>query len=149
MIKSMGIKNILDYLSGKGYLYIPGCEDDLKDLLIGHSIKKVNEDTLELDNGIKLVFEGNEGCICGYEAGEYEITELNDCENIITNVEFNTIKTNDDDDWYDDYSYRIFVFAENKKIKLLQCDGSDGNGHYGTGYHIDVKRVRIKGEDNE
>lgn len=129
---------MLDILSGKEYLYIPEEDNEkyLKDLLVGHSITKVNEDTLELDNGIKLEFTGNEGCCCG--SGEYEITELNECKNIITDVEFiNEIPKNDS--WGEEHSYKIFVYAENKKIKLLQCDGDDGNGYYGTGYHIDIK----------
>ena len=39
----------------------------------------------------------------------------------------------------DDTSYKIFVYAEDKKIKAVQVDGDDGNGYYGTGYSIMVK----------
>ena len=42
-------------------------------------------------------------------------------------------------DEYDGTSYKIFVYAENQKLKLLQVDGDDGNGYYGTGYSIIVK----------
>lgn len=142
-MESIGINNMIGILSGEGYLYVPDeeAEKDIKKLLIGHSIKKVDVNTLELDNGIQLEFIGNEGCICG--SGEYDISELNDCENIITNVEFT-------DEFkggcFDAHSYKIFVYAENKKIKLLQCDGTDGNGYYGTGYHINVK---LKEEGNK
>ena len=141
-IKSIGINNMIDILSGKRYNYFPDnqLEKDFKELLIGHSVKKVNNSTLELDNGIILEFEGNEGCVCG--AGEYCITELNGCNNIITNVEF-VDELVDGDYWGDEHSYKIFVFSEDKKIKLMQCDGDDGNGYYGTGYHIQVK---LKGE---
>ena len=126
---------MIDILSDGGYLYIPNNEKYLRRLLIGHSITKVNESTLELDNGIQLEFIGNEGCICG--AGDYGITELNECKNIITDVEF----TDDYNakDWHEPHSYKIFVYAENSEIKLLQCDGNDGNGYYGTGYHIKIK----------
>ena len=136
-MQSIGINNMLDILSGKGYLYIPETSNEiyLKDLLIGHSIVKVNENTLELDNGTQLEFIGNDGCCCG--AGEYDITELNECKNVITNVEFEDEANNSG--WGDAHSYKIFVYAENKKIKLLQCDGDDGNGYYGTGYHINIK----------
>lgn len=134
-MKSIGINNMIDILSDGGYLYIPNNEKHLRRLLIGHSITKVNESTLELDNGIQLEFIGNEGCICG--AGDYAITELNECKNIITDVEF----TDDYNakDWYEPHSYKIFVYAENSEIKLLQCDGNDGNGYYRTGYHIKIK----------
>jgi hypothetical protein len=136
-MKSIGISNMIDILSGKKYIYIPQKENEeyIKQLLIGHTISKVNENILELDNGIKLKFKGNDGCICG--AGRYDITELNDCKNIITNVEFED-KIIDEDSYGDEHKYSIFVYAENKKIKLLQCDGDDGNGWYGTGYHIDI-----------
>ena len=136
-MKSIGINNMIDILSGKNYIYMPQEKNEkyIKKLLIGHSIKKVSKNILELDNGIKLKFEGNKGCICG--SGYYNITELNECKNIITNVEFNKLKTNESG-WSDKYSYSIFVYAENKQIKLLQCDGDDGNGYYGTGYHIEI-----------
>ena len=81
----------------------------------------------------------NEGC-GGCSSGWYSITELNECDNVITNVEF---ECEDIDDEYDDTSYRIFVYAEDKRIKILQVDGTDGNGYYGTGYSI---RVREKSE---
>lgn len=134
-MNSIGIPNMLDILSGKNYCYIPqeDNEEMIKKLLIGHSVKKVNENTLELDNGIDLSFYGNDGC-GGCPSGNYDITELNECKNIITNVEFV-----DKEDGYTEHSYKIFVYAENKEIKLLQCDGDDGNGWYGTGYHIDIK----------
>ena len=48
--------------------------------------------------------------------------------------------------WSEEHCYKIFVYAENKKIKLLQCDGDDGNGYYGTGYHIEVKLKEAKHE---
>ena len=136
-MKSIGTNNMLDILSGKQYLYIPEEDNEkyLKELLIGHSITKVNGKTLELDNGTQLEFIGNEGCCCG--AGCYDITELNECKNVITNVEFENEENNSC--WGELYSYKIFVYAENKRIKLLQCDGDDGNGYYGTGYHINIK----------
>lgn len=144
-MKSIGVVNMLDKLSGAGYLYVPDAKDEntIKELLIGHSIKKVNDEILELDNGVQLEFYGNEGCCCG--AGCYDITELNECENAITNVEF-TDEENPEDKYGDERIYKIFVYTENQKIKLLQCDGDDGNGYYGTGYHI---KVRLKNGDDE
>jgi hypothetical protein len=138
MIKSIGVLNMIDMLSGKNNLYIPGQDEEkVRKLLLGHSINKINDNILELDNGVQLEFIANEGCCCG--AGTYNITELNDCENIITNVELITERKNYSDGWSEVFSYKIFVYAENKQIKLLQCDGDDGNGYYGTGYHINIK----------
>lgn len=35
--------------------------------------------------------------------------------------------------------YRIFVFTENQRINLMQFDGTDGNGYYGTGFWLLVR----------
>ncbi len=102
---------------------------------IYRKIVKVENDTLYLDNGIELEIWPNEGCE-GCSSGWYYLTELNDCDNAITNVEF--ICENSEDSEYET-SYKIFVFAENKTIKILQVDGSDGNGYYGSGYSIIVR----------
>lgn len=112
-------------------------EKEIKDLLMFRKVIKVENDTLFSDNGVELEVVANSGC-GGCSAGWYEVTELNGCDNAITNVEFVCDDINDPKS-YDDTSYKIFVYAEDKKIKLLQVDGSDGNGYYGTGYTIMVK----------
>lgn len=111
-------------------------ENAIRELLMFRKIVKAKNDTLYLDNGIELEVCPNSGC-GGCSSGWYDIVELNDCDNAITNVEFCCDEDTNDD--YDDTSYKIFVFAENKKIKILQVDGSDGNGYYGSGYSIIVK----------
>ena len=111
-------------------------EKEITELLMFRKIVKVENDTLFLDNGVELEIIANEGC-GGCSAGWYEVTELNGCDNAITNVEFTCDST--DDKYDEDYSYKIFVYAEDQKIKILQVDGSDGNGYYGTGYSINVK----------
>lgn len=111
-------------------------EDKIRELLMYRKIVKVENNTLFLDNGTELEILANVGC-GGCSAGWYEVTELNGCDNVITSVEFACDCT--DDKWSEDYSYKIFVYAEDQKIKILQVDGSDGNGYYGTGYSIDVK----------
>ena len=69
----------------------------------------------------------------------YGVTAKNKWDNVITNVEF--VRDNDvkNKDGYDETSYKIFVYAEDKHIKLAQIDGDDGNGYYGTGYTLYVK----------
>lgn len=122
---------------GNAYNYILRETDELKikDLLLWHKIVKVDiqNDLLVLDNGVTLMFFGNEGC-GGCESGWYSVTELNGCDNVITDVQFECEYLDD----YDGLSYKIFVFAEDKKIKLVEVDGTDGNGYYGTGYSIRV-----------
>ena len=114
---------------------------EIKDLLLYHKVTKVSEDKLVLDNGTELTIEANEGC-GGCSNGWYGITELNDCNNVITNVEL--VCDNDCKDSEDKTSYKIFVYAEDKHIKLLQVDGNDGNGYYGKGYTIYVKYNKTK-----
>ena len=111
-------------------------EKRIKELLLYRKIIKVENDTLYLDNGTELEICPNQGC-GGCSSGWYSLVELNDCDNAITKVEFACDENTSNK--YDDTSYKIFVFAENKKIKVLQVDGSDGNGYYGSGYSIIVR----------
>ena len=110
-------------------------EDEIKNLLIGHTITKVDGETLMLDDGTKLTLMGNWGC-GGCTSGNYDLTELNGCPNMIMNVEFDEETITDS--YEPDVAYRIFVYAENQKIKLAEFEGTDGNGYYGSGYWIEV-----------
>lgn len=58
---------------------------------------------------------------------------MNNCDNAITNVE---ACIDHDDNLYCD-TYRLFVYAKDKKINLVQYEGED-NGYYGTGYDVYV-----------
>lgn len=104
---------------------------------------------LTLDDGTVLKVWGNTGgCSCG--AGDYPLTELNACDNVITNVVLDEKPDGDDvrcetcgKTWGCDHEgdrgyYRIFVYAEDRRITLASFDGSDGNGYYGTGWWLAV-----------
>lgn len=107
------------------------------ELLVGRTVTKVDEETLLLDNGVSLKLRGNEGgCSCG--AGDYELTELNGVDNVITAIEFVDSPDGDEHPDVAEGVYRIFVFADNTRINLATFTGSDGNGYYGTGYSIEV-----------
>ena len=71
------------------------------------------------------------------------MTELNDCDNIITNVSLQDESKKDEYGYESDTVYSIFVYAENQTLKLLEVTGSDGNGYYGTGYRINVSRPTV------
>lgn len=135
--------------------------DEIERLLLGHKVTKVDGEHLVLDNGTVIKAIGHEGgCACS--AGDYLLSALNGVDNVITRVEFDYHPAGDfEDSWdyekheskptaaqkcdpsQDEYTghYRIFVYADNEKINLMQFDGSDGNGYYGTGYEILVREV--------
>lgn len=125
---------------GMNVTFNEGDERQICELLLGRTVTKVGADELELDDGTRLKLEGHEGgCSCG--AGDYELTELNECDNVITKVE---LLNSPDGDWEGgDGTYRIFVYADNQRINLATFEGSDGNGYYGTGYSIHVTRPRV------
>lgn len=113
--------------------------DDLSELLVGRKVVKVGEDTLRLDDGRLLRVEPNEGgCSCG--AGDYDLTYLTGCDNIITKVESTTEEL---DGGEAATRYLIFVYAENKRINLVTIEGDDGNGYYGTGFRIYVSAAEV------
>lgn len=122
-------------------------KEQIVDLFVGKSVKKITDDQLVLSDGTVLQIVPNEGgCSCG--AGDYELTELNEVENIITNVELvessapcnSTYCSDVEGSCYceTDQSYEIFVLAGDRRINLLRIDGNDGNGYYGTGFWIKV-----------
>lgn len=91
---------------------------------------------LTLSDGTVLEVWGNEGG-CSCSAGDYPLTELNACDNAITNVEIEAHPTGDDHNDYTEGFFRIFVVAEDRRL-LASFDGSDGNGYYGTGWWLRV-----------
>lgn len=110
-----------------------GDDKAFNELLVGRKVTAVTEDTLVLDDSTVLTVEPNiGGCSCG--AGDYWINELNSCDNIITKAETEWSEN-------DDYNnvIRLFVYAENKKINLIEVEGNDGSGYYGSGYEVAVR----------
>jgi len=112
--------------------------DKIRDLLLGHKVAKVADDHLELDDGTVVRVVANEGC-GGCASGWYGLTELNDCDNIITAVEFEEGVSDDESEWERETIYSVFVVAEDKRINLYAVEGDDGNGYYGTGYRLLVR----------
>ena len=92
-----------------------------------------------LDDGTVLLLEGHDGgcCYAGCYSLEY-LAPLSGVDNIITNVEFHNAPASDHGDGEGVYS--IFVYTDNKKINLVTFEGSDGDGYYGTGYYITVRK---------
>jgi hypothetical protein len=131
--------------------------EEITNLLVGHKVTKVDGEHVVLDDGTVIKAIGHDGgCAC--TAGCYDLSVLNGVDNVITAVEFDYHPSTDNDPYdepseaqkcdpsQDSYTghYRIFVFADNQKINLMQFDGSDGNGYYGTGFEILVRDVSPK-----
>lgn len=124
------------------------CESEkqaVRELLIGRKVVAVQKHEgnpyyeaksyITLDNGTVLEIEGNDGC-GGCSEGHYEVAELNTVDNAIMSVEFEQGETLGE--WGEIDAFRIFVYAENEQIKLLEVTGHD-NGYYGTGYYVTVR----------
>lgn len=114
-------------------------QEAIRSLLLGRTVSKVSDDHLALDDGTLLRVVPNEGgCSCG--AGDYDLKALNEVENVITNVEFDYDPSGDySEGEYTPGHYRVFVFAGDKRINLLDIEGDDGNGYYGTGFWFVVR----------
>lgn len=101
-----------------------------------------SEGLLILDDGTELYLEGNDGgCACS--AGCYPLMHVAKVDNVITSARVYASPTGDDY-WDDEINgegvYQIFVFADNEEINVASFEGSDGNGYYGTGFSITVRR---------
>lgn len=125
---------------------------EIASLLTGRKVTKVDGEHLVLDNGTTIKAIGHDGG-CSCSSGCYDLTVLNGADNIITRVEFDYRPAGDgespkkgdhpddpDDEWTG--FYRVFVYAENQRINLMQFDGTDGNGYYGTGFELLVRDVK-------
>lgn len=125
-------------------------QQEIADLLMGRKVTKVDGEHLQLDDGTVIKAIGHDGgCACS--AGCYDLSVLNGVDNIITRVDFDyrpagdgeypTFDEGDPDAPEDKWTgyYRVFVFADNQQINLMQFDGTDGNGYYGTGFEILVR----------
>lgn len=112
-------------------------EKEMKDVLLYRKIVKAEclddqQAMLTLDNGTQIYTAGNEGC-GGCGNGWFYLDKLNACDNAIMNVEC-VCEEND----YDNYVYKIFVFTINDKIECVRYEGCD-NGYYGTGFDVYVR----------
>ena len=113
-------------------------EREIRELLLGHRVAKIADDHMELDDGTVVKIVANEGC-GGCNSGWYALDQITECDNIITRVDFETESTSESEYEYEGI-YKVFVVAEDKRINLYSVSGDDGNGYYGTGYELLVRK---------
>jgi hypothetical protein len=111
--------------------------DEIRALLIGRTVVKIDDEHLRLDDGRVLTIRGNDGC-GGCIYGHYEARVLNDCPiNAIMDVEF----VHDEGGRRTEETIRLFVLAQDERIEVVNATGSD-NGYYGSGFYIDIEDPR-------
>nr|DAJ17730.1 MAG TPA: hypothetical protein [Siphoviridae sp. ctvS314] len=114
--------------------------DDLSPVLAGRYVTKVDGDTLTLDDGTVLEFEGNKGCAWFY-SGNYWLTELFQRGTPTARIMTAEVETNQlGDSEYDDTRYTLFVIVDDERLPLAEFEGNDGNGYYGSGFKVTVTR---------
>ena len=115
-------------------------DDRLKELFVGRRVIAAEDGVLTLDDGTRAKVEPNEGC-GGCPSGWYELERIAAADNAVTDVRVVDEDLTDDEDG-DDVRYRLFVYAAgvDAGTELLSVKGSDGNGYYGTGFSLIVKR---------
>jgi hypothetical protein len=128
--------------------------DALRAALVGRSVKAVRlvpdgtekvddwgptvQGEVVLDDGRVLKLAGN-GPDCACNAGEYDLTQLNDMPiNGITDVQVEVDDSTTDRDGEGLQVYRLFVLAQDDRIELATFEGDDGNGYYGTGFWFTI-----------
>lgn len=109
----------------------------IRDLFVGRSIKRAEAGALVLDDGRRVYPAGNQGCPgCGN--GDYALTRVVGCPNLITEVDVERVDDHDGEEPYET-RYRLFVIAEDRRVNVAEFVGDDGNGWYGTGFWLEVR----------
>lgn len=112
--------------------------DNFTPILAGRYVTSIVDDTMILDDGTCLEFEPNIGCDCG--SGQYYITSMFErgtptARIMSAEVEVDSV---DESDEYSDLVYTLFVIVEDERLPLVECQGNNGNGYYGSGFTVRV-----------
>lgn len=112
-------------------------DETMSDLFEGKAIVAASEETstLTLSDGTVVEVVPNEGC-GGCSGGNYDLTRLATCENIITKAE---VVVEEEDSYL--LRYSLFVLAGDERINVAEVVGDDGSGYYGTGFRLTIRQA--------
>jgi hypothetical protein len=121
--------------------------DAIRGLFLGRSIQSVENNVMTLDDGTRLLVEGNDGC-GGCPDGYFEVMMTDGFQNRIMNVEVvernATEQERTDENWAHIKPrevFELFVYGSGPGEEgslIAQVAGDIGNGYYGWGFKIRV-----------
>lgn len=107
-------------------------------LLRGRYVTSIDDGTITLDDGTELYIHGNDGC-GGCESGWYWLEQVYKQGSRRARI-MSAYVTYDEDDADEEAPsvYTIFVMVDGNptQLPLATVRGTDGNGHYGTGFTL-------------
>lgn len=119
-------------------------EQQLKDLLIGHRIKRLEEDSLVLDNGMKIGFTCIDQDCCAWAGGTFRKVKL---DAAITDVQ-----CSDPESFYvfgdgEEFETNMTITIMHNQNVIAQGEGSADAGNGGYYYSVcGLKVTSINGE---
>ena len=109
------------------------------DVLVGRKIVGAHWGQLVLDDGTVLQIDPNQGC-GGCAAGNYWVDLVATHDNVITNVDL----VEGEGSVAGDERYSLFVYTDRVGTEVMTVEGTEGNGYYGSGFEIKVRRPNFQ-----
>lgn len=106
--------------------------EEILRLLVGRRVVSANTKnaTLELDNGVKIVFEREADDCCSW----VELSKLATCDNVITKAEFGD--NEDETGGEGPYHAYLYVVTEAGEFNVAEAEGNASNGYYLHGFAL-------------
>lgn len=102
----------------------------LRERFVGRSIVRLDGETIVLDNGDSVRFEGFGDC-CAWADAQVDINSFVKSENVITSVSAGSSEENETVEW--------FLLADMDQVLRITGDANYGSGYYSVGVRIIVE----------
>lgn len=106
--------------------------DKLRELVVGHRIVAVKNDTITLDNGTRLSIEGSSDC-CAF--GDADVELIVESEHVITSVMSEDL---DPEGKYGPERARVFLLSNHGAVAQVNQSWDASNGYYFYGLYLTV-----------